>query len=299
MPDKILIFANPIAGRGKGRVIARRLEKELVAAGFSVQTFFDRPTDIKDQTVHENVHTAIAIGGDGTLRGVVNLLFAGDRDGPPVLPVPMGTANLMGRHLGIQWPDRLLTRAVLHTIQQQKIIRLDAGRANGQLFLLMAGVGIDAQIVHLLDRMRRGPIDMASYLLPAAMTFAFYTFPKITVRVDEKTVLSETPAIAIIGNVSEYGIGIPILTDAISDDGLLDVCVMPCRDRLELIEILVQVAAGEHAQRESVIYTRGKQIQIDSEKPVAVQVDGDSAGFTPLSVELLPGRVRFLLPATQ
>jgi diacylglycerol kinase (ATP) len=296
MPDKILIFANPIAGRGKGRLVARRLEKELSVAGYSVKTFFDRPRDISDPAVHEDIHTAIAIGGDGTLRGVVNLLFAGNREGPPVLPVPMGTANLMGKHLGIHWPERFLTRAVLQTIQQRKIVRLDAGRANDQLFLLMAGIGVDAQIVHLLDSMRRGPIDMTSYLLPAAMTFAFYTFPPITVRVDDKIVLDHIPAIAMVGNVREYGTGFPILTEAVPDDGLLDVCVLPCRNKLELIEIMVQVAAGEHALRESVVYMRGKRVQIDSDKPVAVQVDGDSAGFTPLTVQLLPARVPFLLP---
>jgi diacylglycerol kinase family enzyme len=71
---------------------------------------------------------------------------------------------------------------------------------------------------------------------------------------------------------------------------------MPCRDRGQLIEILVHVAAGEHITRDDVIYTRGKSAQIDSIKPVAVQVDGDSAGFTPLSVDLLPQRVPFLIP---
>ena len=292
----ILLFANPIAGRGKGKVIARRLERDLIDAGFSVQTYFERPADLQRASLPVQIHTAVAIGGDGTLRSVVNVLFADSGDGPPVLPVPLGTANLMGRHLGISWPARWLTRAVVATIQRRQIVRLDAGRANGELFLLMAGVGIDGQIVHLIDKMRRGPIDMASYLLPAAMTFASYAFPSITVDVDGSRVLTSTPAIALVGNVKEYGIGLPILTRAVSNDALLDVCIMPCRDRLELVEILMHIAAGEHALRESVIYLQGKEIRIKSETPVAVQVDGDSAGFTPLAIQVLPGRVPFLLP---
>jgi diacylglycerol kinase family enzyme len=295
MPDKILIFANPIAGRGKGKVIARRLERELTDAGFTVATFFDRPGDLTLQRAGDDAHTVVSIGGDGTLRGVVNLFFSHGHDGPPVLPVPMGTANLMGRHLGIHWPERGLTRAVIQTIRRRQVIRLDAGRANGRLFLLMAGVGIDGHIVHLLDRMRRGPIDKISYLLPAAMTFAMYTFPPITVRVDGRTVLDRIPATVLIGNVREYGIGFSILTEAVPNDGLLDVCILPCRDRGELVEILMQIALGEHASRESVIYMRGKTVFVDSEKPLAVQLDGDSAGFTPLSVDLLPARVPFLM----
>jgi YegS/Rv2252/BmrU family lipid kinase len=296
VPDRINIFANPIAGRGRGKTAARRLEQDLSAAGFSVQTFFDRPTDLSLDSIGDDVHTAISIGGDGTLRGVVNLFYSTHTDGPPILPIPMGTANLMGRHLGIRWPDRGLSRAITDTIHRRHVIRLDAGRANGQLFLLMAGVGIDGQIVHLVDRMRRGPIDKAAYLLPAAMTFASWSFPPITVDVDGKRLLQQTPAIVMIANVKEYGIGIPILPDAVANDGLLDVCLMPCRNRLELIELLVQIAAGEHVQRESVISTRGQSIHITADHPVAVQVDGDSAGFTPLVVDLLPSRVPFLLP---
>jgi YegS/Rv2252/BmrU family lipid kinase len=296
MNDRVLIFANPIAGRGKGRVIAGRLERAMTAAGFSVQTFFERPADVAPTILNNPISAAIAIGGDGTLRSVVNLFFNHSRDGPPILPVPMGTANLMGQHLGIHWPNRGMTDAVIATLRGQKIVRLDAGRANGKLFLLMAGVGIDAQIVHLLDRVRRGPINMASYLLPAAMTFASFNFPPITVSVDDQTLLQNTPAIVMIGNVREYGIGIPILPDAVPDDGLLDVCIMPCRDRRELIEILVHIAAGEHITRDDVVYTRGKTARVESTESVAIQVDGDSAGFTPLIVEVLPAHVPFLIP---
>lgn len=297
MPSqRILIFANPIAGRGQGRLLARRVERQAVADGFAVQTFFDRPGDLDISDLDELPNTVIAIGGDGTLRSVVNLFYADRADGPLVLPVPMGTANLMGRHLGINWSRQDTPLAVIQTIKRRKIVRLDAGRANGRLFLLMAGVGIDGQIVHLLDSTRKGPIDVMHYLLPMAMTFAAYTFPPISVNVDGQVLLQSTPAIAIIGNVREYGIGVPIATGAVPDDGLLDVCVMPCGDRRELIEIAVAIAAGEHEFAESVIYTRGKKVHVDADEKVAVQVDGDSAGFTPLDVDLLPARVPFLVP---
>jgi diacylglycerol kinase family enzyme len=296
MADQVIIFANPIAGRGKGRILAGRLERELSAAEYSVATFFDRPNEIHQKSLENPPDFAISIGGDGTLRSVVNLFYTNHTDGPAILPVPMGTANLMSRHLGISWHSTQTTAAVLATLRRKNIVRLDAGRANGKLFLLMAGVGIDAQIVHLLDHMRNGPIDMTSYILPAAITFAAYTFPPITVTVDNKTILQDTPAIAMIGNVKEYGTGFPILTDAVPDDGLLDICVMPCRHRLELIELLVQIAAGEHTLRENVLYLRGKTAKVDSANPVAIQIDGDSAGFTPLTVDVLPGRIPFLVP---
>ena len=192
----------------------------------------------------------------------------------------MGTANLMGRHLGLRWTPRTLVPAVVATVRQRRVRHLDAGVANGTPFLLMAGVGLDGQVVHLLDQMRRGPIAYASYVLPTVMTLAGYRFPPLTVTVDGRAVLSDEPAIAFIGNVPEYGTGLPILTRAVPDDGLLDVCAIPCRDLRELAEVLLVVATGEHALREGVVYTRGRRVHVASAAAVPVQADGDSAGFT-------------------
>lgn len=296
MAETIFIFANPIAGRGRGKTAAGRLERDLSAAGYSVRVFWDRPADISSTSLEGPARAVIAIGGDGTLRGVVELLIAQGKDCPPLLPVPMGTANLMGRHLGVRWSPQTLGPAVLATIRRRKTVQFDVATANGKLFLLMAGVGIDGQVVHLLDRMRTGPIDLTSYVLPAAAALAGYAFPALTVDVDGKMVLRDSPAVAFIGNIKEYGTGFPILTEARPDDGLLDVCVIPCRNRRELAEILLLIATGEHARREGVIYLKGKQIHVDSTIPVPVQVDGDSAGHTPLEIDLLPRRVPFLVP---
>jgi diacylglycerol kinase family enzyme len=298
VPDTVLIFANPIAGRGRGRVVAKRLERELTTTGYRALAILDRPSSIKLTDEQRSAVAAISIGGDGTLRGVVELLLDQGATAP-LLPVPMGTANLMGRHLGVQqWSAWDLCAAVRATLRQKQVIHLDAARANGKLFLLMAGVGIDAQVVHLLDQMRRGPIDITSYVLPAALTLVNYNFPAITVAVDGKRVVEDTPAIAMIGNVKEYGTGFPILTRARPDDGLLDICIIPCHDRRDLAEVLMLVATAEHTLREDVVYVNGKSIRVDSAAPVPVQLDGDSAGYTPLQIDMLPERVPFLVPVT-
>ncbi len=292
MKEDVLIFANPIAGRGMGKVVAQRIEQELRAAGFGVQTFLDPPTKIAPTQINHSAIAAVSIGGDGTLRQVAKLLLAGGQNPPPLLPVPMGTANLMAQHLtllgGIE--------GVLTTIRQRKIIWLDAGQANGELFLLVAGAGIDGQVVHLLDRLRTGPIKLASYVLPMLLTLRDYTFPVISVTVDGKIVAHDRPAIAFIGNVKEYGTGFPILINAKSDDGLLDVCVLPCRDYRDLAEMLLLAAAGQHTHHQDVIYLRGKSINVKSLTPVPLQIDGEAAGFTPLQIDVLPASVPFLVP---
>ncbi len=290
--DRVVIFANPIAGRGRGQVVARELARGLTAAGYAIDAVFDRAVDPL-----RGAAAVVTVGGDGTLRAAVDLLIGLGGPMPPVLPVPMGTANLMGRHLGLRWTPATLVPAVVATVRRRQVRWLDAGVANGRPFLLVVGVGIDGQVVHLLDQMRRGPIAYASYVLPTVMTLVGYRFPPLTIEVDGRTVLAGEPAVAFVGNVPEYGTGMPILTRAVPDDGLLDVCVIPCRDLRGLAEVLLVVATGEHLLREGVVYTRGRAVRVTSPAAVPVQADGDSAGFTPLDVAVLPGRVPFLVPA--
>ena len=94
--------------------------------------------------------------------------------------------------------------------------------------------------------MRTGPINIASYVMPAMLTLRDYHFPKITVTVDGAVVTRDRPAIAFVGNVREYGTGFPILIDAKSDDGLLDICVLPCRNYGDLAKMLIVVAIGRY-----------------------------------------------------
>ncbi|HEX8525212.1 MAG TPA: diacylglycerol kinase family protein [Tepidisphaeraceae bacterium] len=293
---RLLIFANPIAGQGKGKRIALALQRRLGAQGWKAEVVFEKPGELTDEQIVKGTKAAIAIGGDGTIRGVAARLHAAAKKPIPMLIVPMGTANLLGRHLGIRWHAETVAEEVAQVLAHHRIIELDAAVANTELFLLMAGIGLDAQVVHELDRIRRGPIDYTSYVLPAAMALAKYRFAPVTVRVDEKVIADEIPAVAFVGNVREYGTGFAILPHAVPNDGLLDVCVLPCANPKDLVFHLMRAVTGDHLLAEGSIYVKGKRVQVTSEVPVPVQIDGDAAGYTPLDVDLLGVRLPFIVP---
>ena len=306
--QRIFIFANPIAGRGRGADIARRLHARLGAEGYEVEAVLEPPGTFDTARLDgdEGVRAAVVIGGDGTLRAVAHRLFL-DRDAvsarpaadaPPLLVVPLGTANLMGRHLGIHWHPGTLPDQVSKALARGRVVRLDTGRVNGRLFLLMAGIGFDAHVVHELDRLRRGPIRFASYIAPTLLALGAYAFPPLAVTVDGQQVFAADPAVAFVGNLPEYGTGFPILPLAAADDGVLDVCVLPCRSRTDLVRLFLKAAAGEHLRAEGVVYVKGRHVRIDSPGGAAVpiQVDGDPAGHTPAEIDLLPIRLPFIVP---
>lgn len=295
MRDHILIIANPIAGRGRGAQIAQRLKERLDRDGWRTDVSTERwaADELCDKA--QGARAVIVIGGDGTVRTVADHLHR-LQELPPLLPVPMGTANLMGRHLGMRWNDATVEAQVAAAIARRQIEWLDAATANGSLFLLTAGVGIDGYIVHMLDRIRNGPITYWSYTVPAASALGFYAYPPLTVVVDGQTVLKNRSAMAFVGNVSEHGLSFPLMPQARPDDRLLDVCVIPCSNRAQALTLFFHAAAGEHLMAEGVLYLTGKSIQIESSEQVPLQVDGEAAGHTPVDIQLSERKVPFLVP---
>ena len=168
--------------------------------------------------------------------------------------------------------------------------------ANGQTCLMMASAGFDAHVVHELTHQRTGPIHLLDYVLPTLKTLATMRFPSLSVKVDGRKVF-EGPAMVVAANLDVYGAGFPMALHARPDDGILDVCVLPMRSLFDVVETAANAFVGEHLLREGVVYARGTKLLIQSASPVAVQVDGDAFGFTPLEVRMRPDKIRFIAPA--
>src|SRR5437899_2852534 len=101
----VLIFANPISGRGRAKNIAQRLEHRLATEGYGVQLFLEPADRITRGQIDVDAAAAIVIGGDGTVRAVAGRFFreasgfgvrgsgnkpdaeaVGDAPGPPLNP---------------------------------------------------------------------------------------------------------------------------------------------------------------------------------------------------------------------
>ncbi len=295
--ETVNIFANPIAGRGRGKWTAQRLEKRLQADGYDVRTCFERPEEIKLSDVDGEIRAVITIGGDGTLRAVADRLLELRGEVPPLLPVPFGTANLMGMHLGINWNDNALESGVSDAIEHLNIKTLDAGRANGAVILADCQRWFRRRGGSRTHPNSQRPDQQGKLPFPDICDAAHYKFPAVRVSVDGKEVWPSNPGIVFVGNVKEYGAGFPMLPFAKPDDGLLDICILPCKSRLDLIRLFIEAAVQQHVKNEQTLYLTGKHIRIESDQDTAVQLDGDAAGHTPLDISLLPVRLPFIVPA--
>lgn len=296
----ILVFGNPISGMGRGLRIAQDVVEFAGRAGFNARLYLEHPATLPEDWMPAGADdVVVAIGGDGTLRSVVDrLLKVGGRERmPAILTVPLGTANLVAGHLHSRWRPSRTGADVLEAIRRGTTQRLDVARVNGQAMLAVGGVGFDAQVVHELASKRRGPITYAHYLMPTVRSIAGYRFRPITVSVDGSVLVHERPAIAFVGNIPEYGAGFSVTPMARSDDGLLDLCLLPCGSLQELFELGVICGTGLQVGHDRVVYRRAKHIEITTSEPVPVQIDGEESGFTPVSFDLLEQQLTFIVPS--
>ena len=311
------MLANPTAGRGRGARLAEALSRQLSLCGYRPKVDLRPPAQVD---FPDRPDAVIVVGGDGTLRAAVERLIAlYGPDAPPVLPVPTGTANLMGQHLGLArslWdigldgmrglaediglararsPERTAADAVA-ALGRGETTAVDLAEANGRLFLLMAGVGFDAHVVHALDARRRGPIGLFDYALPAVSAVARYDFPPLRVTVDGDALFGPEPAVVMLANVPQYGTGFPLVPDARPDDGLLDVLCLPVASRPQLARLVLLAATGGHLDAPGVARARGRRIAVSADAPVPVQLDGDPGGTLPLDVRVLDAKATLIRP---
>ncbi len=154
---RVAVIFNPVAGRRRRRLLLKvlgRLKRAGVVATLHVTQGPGDAERIARDLGPAAADRVVVAGGDGTIAEVVNGLAASRL---PLAIVPLGTANVLAREIGLGFSPR----AVAGTILAGQVRRKAAGRATGgdgseRRFVLMAGVGFDAGVVAALDpRLKR------------------------------------------------------------------------------------------------------------------------------------------------
>ena len=292
---QVLLFTSPKAGSGASRDQIPRLDALLQSEGLEVRTIHevDELRSLARDTSTEGETVVVAAGGDGTLSLASSVLFLEDRPAArtAVLPMPLGTENLLARHFG----QTAEAEAVAETIRRGSLFRLDAGKANDQPFLIMATCGFDAEVVRQMALLRQGHINRFSYFRPILSAIRGYKFPELRLEVDDLEPLNCCWAMAF--NLPRYGGGLKIEPDAVGDDGLLDVIAFKRGSILSGLRYVSEIWMGRHLHDADVTRLRGKRIKITSSSDVPFQLDGDAGGALPLEIDTLPRHIPLLVPA--
>ncbi len=286
---KILMIVNPVSGAGKLGDAVSRVGDALRDAGFEVSTRDTQAAGDASRIAREadaDIRCVIAVGGDGTVREVVAGLLGRSI---PIVVIPAGTENLVAHHFRMD-PDPV---HVVETVMSGRLQPCDVGLVNGRHFLIMAGMGFDAEVVARLTAWRTGHITHWRYLRPIWRTLLDHSFPTVVVEVEGR-VAFEGRGLVFVGVMPCYAVGLNIVRDAVLDDGLLDVCVLPCASRTRLLLHAIRASRGAHVGRGGSIYIGGKHLRVTSPDCVPMQCDGDSAGELPAEFSVLEHGASFL-----
>jgi diacylglycerol kinase (ATP) len=247
----------------------------------------------------EGYDLVVACGGDGTLNEAVNGLAGSDT---ALGVLPLGTANVWAREIGL--PLRLADAA--RALLDGEVHRVDLGYAEpldgtafgrGRYFLMMAGIGFDAEVARAVRPQEKRRWGMIAYVAAGIATALRFTGTRMTLQFDGQR-MRRRVLLAVIGNTRLYGGLVEITHQALADDGMLDLCFFEGSGLLQKIEHVVRVLLRRHTASPRVCYFRAREVVVRSRQPVPVQLDGDTYGQTPMRFCAVPQALSVLVPRT-
>jgi YegS/Rv2252/BmrU family lipid kinase len=233
----------------------------------------------------------VAAGGDGTVSAVADAL-AGTNT--PLGILPLGTANVLARELGIPLD---LDAACRLLVGGHVITSIDAMRVEGRCYFTHVGVGIDAMMIRDTDRESKRRFGRVAYMATALARLVGFQPQRFALTLDGRTLRIRASQV-LVANVGI--LGQPPFRwgpDIRADDGRLDVCVVRAKTLWNYATLLWHVALGQHRRSPNVrYYTSTRKVVIASRKPLPAQADGEIIGQTPVEIETIPGAVRVVVP---
>lgn len=285
-----LLLVNPTSGRGRGLRLLPRTAQALRDAGLTLEISVTASlADATEQARAAAPGSLVAVlGGDGFLGAAA---AGAHESGAVVLPLAGGRGNDTVRRLGLALDP---VKAV-QGLGRLTVRELDLGLANGRPYLGVANAGFDGLANEYGNnaRLNLGPFV---YLYGGIRAFLDWKNVTFTVSVDGRET-SFPGWLVAVGNVGQYGGGLRITPLAKADDGQLDVVSLGRATILGVAATYLRSYRGSHLGQRNVTFTRGSVVNISASKPLNLYADGEKVATLPAVVEILPGAVKFLVPA--
>ncbi len=301
MPDiieskRVALIYNPRSGRGhaKEELLSQVLTR-LKDAGMEVSP---RPTErmghatqMARDAAEAGFEMAIAWGGDGTLNEVA----CGLRDSPTAMGVlPGGTVNVFAREVEIP----LKLSGALDTLVGGRIVRIPMGFAGERPFLLMAGVGLDGEVVYRLKSRFKDALGAFAFWLDGFRLLASYPMSPVRVRVGGKEIVGTG---LIAGNIRRYGPRYYVTPDAKLEEPKPDIVIFTGKNRRDYLRYLLGILGHFHLRFSDIehLKTDALSVSVDEGARVPLQLDGEPSGCAPVEIRVQDKALAVVLPARE
>ena len=297
-PSRFAVIANPvhIADMAAFRSSVTAAGAQL---GWTEPLWFETRVDdpgvgMSEQAVAAGVQMVLAAGGDGTVRIICSKLAG---TGVAVGVVPLGTGNLLARNLGLPLHrgDAVET-ALAGQNRAVDVVRVTGDDMAETCFTVMGGLGLDAAIMAGAPDQLKARMGWPAYVVSALRQIQ-HPATWVEVTVDGQAPVRRKVRTVVIGNVGSLQAGIPLLPDALIDDGRLDVVVIAPSHTVGWLRLVVRVLRRTRRTDEHLDRMTGQRVSIRADKPLLRQLDGDPVGAgLELHAEVLPGSLLVRVP---
>ena len=265
-------------------------------AGRSVELFAtpgpNRAGELACAAVESGCDLILAAGGDGTVNEAVNGI-AGSKVTFGVLPG--GTANVLANEIGLAArPDRAASQLLHATPTRIALGVLDRPQNPRRYFLLMAGVGLDAQIVYNVDQDLKNRVGKLAYWHGGFSQFG-RPIPLFNASVNGAEYAA---SFALITRVRNYGGDFEIARRVRLTDNDFEVVLLQNNRFADFVRFLGGVITNRLAGIEGVVIARATHVAVSKpeDERVYIQTDGESMGLLPATIGIVPDALTLLLP---
>jgi diacylglycerol kinase (ATP) len=296
--DEAVWIVNPIAGYGRGGSFEARIRGALPGASLHLTTRPWHAYELAREAVRAGAPTVVAVGGDGTLSEVANGVLDEDETGEVAVGfVPAGTLSDFSRR-------REVSATLSGAADRGRALRVDVGRVtcegpDGPLsrwFVVNCTVGIVSAIGQRF--VEKPPLNLALKRVSVRLAEAVYAADTalrwrpvpLRVRVDGDEWRATATNLAVL-KVPYFAGGMDFGSAIRPDDGSLDAVLVEGVGRAELARVLWKAFRGNLRGHPAIRSSLTTSVEVETERALPVEVDGDIVGRTPARFSVEPRRL--------
>lgn len=226
----------------------------------------------------------VAAGGDGTFSDIINAI---DTSRTTVAYLPLGTGNAL--HHAFGYRGKLADIAA--RIRRAQVRAYDLIDCDGKKRAVMASTGIDATIIRLRDAYRMRGISGFNAYMRGTLAAYFREYERVRAEVVVDGVAFEVRNLLSLMVVKQpfFGFGMKVVPNARFDGGQLHVLWINAGLLKFALGGLAAFTMGNRVGN----YRPGRHVEVRLERPLALQIDGDSAWeASAFNFTVLPGALR-------
>lgn len=280
--------------------LADRVEKE--ASELDIRYSIYKTTGQGDAARYVNIYCDlnpkdevcfVAVGGSGTINEVVS-----------------GIVNQPNKYLAIlAWAGtcdfvKVYPERSFHSVKgivEGTAVKVDIMKVNDNYSLNVINIGFDAMVAGFSEMYSAKNADY-SYRKGLIRALLLSRYNRINVIADGERMSARSHILQVTLSNGRYcGGEYMCAPDALTDDGLIDICLFRTMSLLTLVRIIPTYRSGHHLEdkfcRKLLKFKRAKHVEVESSKLIYICYDGEMIASSHYTVDIVEKGVNLILPA--